>query len=203
MRDDEPPGWALPSWDALDVGTRPAIRSGQGRPAGTFGPRILGVTEVTRAVRDALREDPRLGDLWVEGEVGRVTISSAGHAYFTLRDQKSQLACVFFREDRQGSAFEPQAGMRVVVHGRIDVFDAQGVYQCYVAAIQPAGFGDLALRFEQTKARLAAEGLFEARRKRPLPARPRRSGSSRASRARRSTTSGACWRGAGRSSRSW
>ena len=172
MRDREPPGWALPSWDALDVGTRPAARPGPGRPPGTFGLRILGVTEVTRVVRDTLRDDPRLGDLWVEGEVGRVTVSSAGHAYFTLRDEKSQLACVFFREDRQASAFEPQAGMRVVVHGRIDVFDAQGVYQCYVAAIQPAGFGDLALRLEQTKARLAAEGLFEAKRKRPLPARP-------------------------------
>ena len=67
--------------------------------------------------------------------------------------------------------------MRVVVHGRIHVFDAQGVYQCYVAAIQPAGFGDLALRFEQTKARLAAEGLFEARRKRSSPARPAMIGS--------------------------
>ena len=172
MPDHEPPDWALPSWDALDIGTRPVSRSGPGRPAGTFGPRVLGVTEVTHAVRDALRDDPRLGDLWVEGEVGRVTVSSAGHAYFTLRDEKSQLACVFFREERQASAFEPQSGMRVVVHGRIDVFDAQGVYQCYVAAIQPAGFGDLALRFEQTKARLAAEGLFDAGRKRPLPARP-------------------------------
>ncbi len=173
-RDTEPPDWALPAWDALDIGARPAARPGPGRPAGTsgsagpsgpagpFGIRILGVTEVTRAVRETLREDPRLGDLWVEGEVGRVTVSSAGHAYFTLRDEKSQLACVFFREDRQGSAFEPQSGMRVVVHGRIDVFDAQGVYQCYVSAIQPAGFGDLALRFEQTKARLAAEGLFDA-----------------------------------------
>ena len=172
MPGPEPPDWALPSWDALDVGARPASRTGAARPPGTFGLRILGVTEVTRAVRDAIREDPRLADLWVEGEVGRVTVSSAGHAYFTLRDEKSQLACVFFREDRQASAFEPQAGMHVVVHGRIDVFDAQGVYQCYVTAIQPAGFGDLALRFEQTKARLAAEGLFEARRKRPLPARP-------------------------------
>jgi exodeoxyribonuclease VII large subunit len=169
---DEPPDWALPSWDALDVGTRPAGRRGQGRPAGTFGLRVLGVTEVTHAVRDSLRDDPRLGDLWVEGEVGRVTVSSAGHAYFTLRDERSQLACVFFREDRQASAFEPQAGLRAVVHGRIDVFDAQGVYQCYVAAIQPAGFGDLALRFEQAKARLAAEGLFDTARKRPLPARP-------------------------------
>jgi exodeoxyribonuclease VII large subunit len=170
--DDEPPDWALPAWDAIDLGTRPPDRSRPGRPAGTFGLRILGVTEVTHAVRDALREDPRLADLWVEGEVGRVTVSSAGHAYFTLRDEKSQLACVFFREDRQASAFEPQSGMRVIVHGRIDVFDAQGVYQCYVAAIQPAGFGDLALRFEQTKARLAAEGLFDAKRKRPLPVRP-------------------------------
>jgi len=169
---DEPPDWALPSWDALDVGARRHGRGGPGRPAGSFGPRVLGVTEVTHAVRDALRDDPRLGDLWVEGEVGRVTVSSAGHAYFTLRDEKSQLACVFFREDRRMSAFEPQAGLRVVVHGRIDVFDAQGVYQCYVAAIQPAGFGDLALRFEQAKARLAAEGLFDAGRKRPLPARP-------------------------------
>ena len=168
----EPPDWALPRWDALEIGTRPAARQGAGRPPGTFGVRILGVSEVTRAVRDALRADPRLGDLWVEGEVGRVTVSSAGHAYFTLRDEKSQLACVFFREDRLASAFEPQAGMRVVVHGRIDVFDVQGVYQCYVAAIQPAGFGDLALRFEQTKARLAAEGLFDATRKRPLPVRP-------------------------------
>ena len=172
MPGPEPPDWALPSWDALDVGARPASRSGSARPPGTFGLRILGVTEVTRAVRDAIREDPRLADLWVEGEVGRVTVSSAGHAYFTLRDERSQLACVFFREDRQASAFEPQTGMRVVVHGRIDVFDAQGVYQCYVTAIQPAGFGDLAQRFEQTKARLAAEGLFEVRRKRPLPARP-------------------------------
>jgi exodeoxyribonuclease VII large subunit len=172
MSREGPPDWALPAWDALDVGTRPPTRTAAGRPAGTFGVRILGVTEVTHAVRSALRDDPRLGDLWVEGEVGRVTVSSAGHAYFTLRDEKSQLACVFFREDRQASAFEPQAGMRVVVHGRIDVFDAQGVYQCYVAAIQPAGFGDLALHFEQTKARLAAAGLFEAGRKRPLPARP-------------------------------
>ena len=173
MGDAEPPDWALPAWDALDTGSRAPGRPGAGRPAGTFGLRVLGVTEVTRAVRDAIREDPRLTDLWVEGEVGRVTVSAAGHAYFTLRDERSQLACVFFREDRQVSAFEPQAGMRVVVHGRIDVFDAQGVYQCYVSAIQPAGFGDLALRFEQTKARLAAEGLFDARRKRALPTRPR------------------------------
>ncbi len=134
--------------------------------------RILQVSDVTKAVRDAVRADERLRDVWVEGEVGRVTVSSAGHAYFTLKDDRSQLACVFFRDDRQASPFEPRTGFRVVVRGRVDVFESQGVYQLYVASIQPAGFGDLALRFEELKARLAAEGLFDAHRKRPLPVRP-------------------------------
>ncbi len=164
MGDREPPDWALPSWDALEP---PA-----GWIAGRDTPLVLGVSEVTRAVRDALRGDPRLADVWVEGEVGRVTVSAAGHAYFTLKDARSQLACVWFRDDRMRSSFEVRAGLQVVVHGRIDIFDVQGVYQCYVAAVQPAGLGDLALRFEATKARLAAEGLFDAGRKRPLPVRP-------------------------------
>jgi len=123
-------------------------------------------------VRDAVRAEASLRDVWVEGEVGRVTVSSAGHCYFTLKDERSQLACVFFRDDRLASPFEARTGLRVVVHGRIDLFEAQGVYQLYVSAVQPAGFGDLALRFEALKARLAAEGLFDSSRKRPLPYRP-------------------------------
>jgi len=165
MGDREPPDWARPAWDASE---QLAARRAPERDA----PRVMGVSDVTRAVRDALRGDPRLADVWVEGEVGRVTVSSAGHAYFTLKDARSQLACVWFRDDRIRSSFDARAGLHVVVHGRIDVFDAQGVYQCYVAAVQPAGLGDLALRFEATKARLAAEGLFDAARKRPLPPRP-------------------------------
>ena len=137
-----------------------------------FALKILGVSEVTRAVRDAVRADASLRDVWVEGEVGRVTISSAGHCYFTLKDAKSQLACVFFRDDRLASPFEARTGLRVVVHGRIDLFESQGVYQLYVASVQPAGFGDLALQFEALKARLAAQGLFDSARKRPLPYRP-------------------------------
>ena len=164
MSPGEPPDWALPAWDALDPGAGPT-RS----PAGL---RIIGVSEVTRAVRELLRSDARLADLWVEGEVGRVTVSAAGHAYFTLKDDRSQLACVFFRDDRLASPFEPRTGLRVVAHGHLDVFEPQGVYQLYVTAVQPAGLGDLALRFEATKARLAAEGLFATARKRPLPRRP-------------------------------
>ncbi|MFL5768574.1 MAG: exodeoxyribonuclease VII large subunit [Chloroflexota bacterium] len=141
-------------------------------PPGTFGLRILGVSEVARAVRDAVRADERLRDVWVEGEVGRVTVSSAGHAYFSLKDDRSALQCVWFRDERVRSAFQPQAGLRIVVHGRVDLFEPQGALQLYVESIQPAGFGDLALRFEALKARLAAEGLFETARKRPLPPRP-------------------------------
>ena len=188
----EPPDWALPSWDAIPAEpaeptarpTRPlnpapgatgggvAGSGGSTTAPGTFGLRILGVSEVTRAIRGAVRADPRLTDLWVEGEIGRVTVSSAGHAYFALKDERNQLQCVWFRDDRLRSAFEAQAGLRVVAHGRVDVFEPQGALQLYVDSIQPSGRGDLTLRFEALKARLAAEGLFDPARKRSLPQRP-------------------------------
>jgi exodeoxyribonuclease VII large subunit len=141
-------------------------------PPGTFGVRILAVSEAAKVLASLIRADERLRDLWVEGEVGRVTISAAGHAYFTLKDEKSQLQCVWFRDDRVRSAFQPQAGLRVVVHGRMDLYEPQGALQLYVESLQPSGVGDLAIRFEQLKAKLAAEGLFDSGRKRPLPSRP-------------------------------
>jgi exodeoxyribonuclease VII large subunit len=183
-RSDEPPDWALPSWDSLGIGPGGAkggaggtSGAAPGGPAGSLLPpatrlRILGVSEVTRAVRDAIRGDDRLRDIWVEGEVGRVTISSAGHGYFNLKDERSQLSCIWFRDDRLSSPFEAQVGLRIVAHGRLDVFEPGGAYQLYVSAIQPAGFGDLAIKFEALKARLSAEGLFDRDRKRPIPARP-------------------------------
>lgn len=172
-RRSDPPDWALPAWDAIDDPVAPSVAAAAPAPSEPgFALKILGVSEVTRAVRDAVRVDPGLRDVWVEGEVGRVTVSSAGHCYFTLKDERSQLACVFFRDDRLASPFEARTGLRVVVHGRVDIFEAQGVYQLYVATVQPAGFGDLALQFEALKARLAAEGLFDSARKRPLPYRP-------------------------------
>ena len=139
---------------------------------GTFGVRILGVSEATRAIATLVRSDENLRDLWVEGEVGRVTISTAGHAYFSLKDEKAQLQCVWFRDDRLRSAFQPQTGLRIVAHGRIDLYEPQGTLQLYVESIQPSGVGDLAIRFEQLKARLAEEGLFDSARKRGLPSRP-------------------------------
>lgn len=136
------------------------------------GLRILSVGEAARAIATTVRADEQLRDLWVEGEVGRVTISSAGHAYFALKDDRAQLQCVWFRDERVRSPFQPQTGIRVVAHGRVDVYEAQGALQLYVDSIQPSGVGDFAIRFEQLKAKLAAEGLFATERKRPLPSRP-------------------------------
>ncbi len=171
-RSPEPPDGMLPPWDAVPDDADNARRSGAAA-AGSFGLRVRGVTEVTRAIRDRVRSDEGLRDLWVEGEVGRVTVSTAGHAYFTLKDARAQLQCVWFRDERVRSPFQPQTGLLVVAHGRMDLFEPQGALQLYVESLQPSGFGNLAVRFEQTKARLAAEGLFDAARKRPLPVRPR------------------------------
>lgn len=164
------PPWSLPSWDALEP-PEPGGDRGPVAP-GTFGLRIWSVGEVTRAIRAAVRADERLRELWVEGEVGRVTISSAGHAYFTLKDADAQLACVWFRDERLASAFEVRTGLRVVARGRIDLYEPTGALQLYVATVQPAGFGDLALRLEALKAKLATEGLFDRSRKRAIPERP-------------------------------
>jgi exodeoxyribonuclease VII large subunit len=161
QRDDRP-------WDAW---LRPDGVPDETSPVG--GPRIRSVGELTRVVRDRLRGASELRDVWVEGEVGQVSVSAAGHAYLTLKDASAQLRCVIFRDERARIPFEPQTGLKVVVHGRIDVFEQQGAYQLYVDALQPAGYGDLALRLEALRAKLAAEGLFESARKRPLPDWPR------------------------------
>ena len=158
-------------WDELISRCRSRIP--QRAAATPAGPRVLSVADVTRLVRDTLRGVPQLARVWVEGEVGQVSVSSAGHCYFTLKDERAQLRCMIFRDDRLALPLEPRTGLRIIANGRIDVFEPQGAYQLYVDTLQPAGFGDLALRFEATKARLTAEGLFDATRKRPLPRWPR------------------------------
>src|SRR5688572_6975725 len=133
---------------------------------------IMSVGELTGLIKNTLRTQPRLREVWVEGEVGQVSISAAGHCYFTLKDERAQLKCVIFRDERLMMPFEARTGLRLIAQGSVDVFDQQGVYQLYVRSLQPSGFGDLALQFEALKAKLAAEGLFEQARKRPLPPMP-------------------------------
>ncbi|MEA2621714.1 MAG: exodeoxyribonuclease large subunit, partial [Chloroflexota bacterium] len=160
---------------AGEPGAAPNASAGpsSGASGAVPSPRILSVGDLTRLVRQTIQDAPGLRDVWVEGEVGQVSVSSAGHCYFTLKDERAQLRCMIFRDDRLAIPFQPLTGLRLVAHGRLDLFEPQGTYQLYVDTLQPSGFGDLALRFEALKAKLAAEGLFDAKRRRPLPPQPR------------------------------
>jgi len=144
--------------------------------ASTLPPRILRVTDLNRRVRALLDGDPTLADVWVEGEISTPSFPPSGHCFFTLKDSASQVRAVIFREELARSAVRPQHGMAVICHGRVRAYEPQGVYQLYVESITPAGAGDLHAPYEQLRARLATEGLFDADRKRPLPRWPRRIG---------------------------
>ena len=133
--------------------------------------RIVGVSELTGYLRSLLEEDYYLQDTWVRGEITNYTQSSAGHRYFSIKDAYASLRCVLFRGN--GSSVPPlRNGMAVFVHGRLSVYEARGDVQFYVDAVEDAGLGELHLRFEALKARLEAEGLFEAERKRAIPRSP-------------------------------
>lgn len=136
--------------------------------------RIYTVPELTAAIRAAL--DERFQDIWVSGEVSGMKAAASGHYYFTLKERDAQLSCVAFRSAHRFWKFKPQDGLAVLARGRIDVYEARGAYQLQVEALEPRGFGALQLAFEQLKKKLAAEGLFAAERKRPLPRFPRRIG---------------------------
>ena len=132
------------------------------------------VSELNLRIRDLLENEFR--DLWVEGEVSNFRAAQSGHLYFTLKDEKSQIRCVCFRDQVRGLKFRPEDGLHVTVRGSVSVYEPRGEYQIYVSHIEPVGLGALQLAFEQLKKTLAAEGLFDAERKKPLPALPRRIG---------------------------
>ncbi len=136
----------------------------------------LSVTELTVHIRAVLENDPILWDISVQGEVSNMTRASSGHWYFTLKDSAAQLKCVMWRSSVERQSYTPQNGDALVAHGRIGVYEASGVYQLYADSVRPAGTGDLYRQFEQLKAQLEAEGLFEPERKRPIPAFPRQIG---------------------------
>jgi exodeoxyribonuclease VII large subunit len=146
------------------------------RPAVQAVPRILRVSDLNRRVRQLLDSDLSLADVWVEGEVSQPSFPPSGHCFFTLKDAQSQIRAVLFREELSVANVRPEHGMQVIVHGRLRAYEPQGVYQLYVMTLTPAGAGDLHQRYEQLRARLAAEGLFDDARKRPLPRWPRRIG---------------------------
>jgi exodeoxyribonuclease VII large subunit len=135
-------------------------------------PHVLSVTELTRSVRELI--EGRLGEVWVEGEVGNYRRQASGHQYFTLKDDRCQLPCVlFFRPGLRHASMTLAEGMLVHVRGTMTVYEARGQYQLNVNLVQAAGAGLLAAKFEALKRKLSAEGLFDADRKRPIPRFPK------------------------------
>ena len=134
-------------------------------------PRIFSVAEVTRAVRGVL--ETAFDEVWVEGEVSNFRQQASGHQYFTLKDADSQLACVQFARGSWRKAVQLSDGMLVQAKGRLTVYEARGQYQLVVSLVQAAGEGALLAKYEMLKRKLAAEGLFDAERKRELPKFPR------------------------------
>ncbi len=132
------------------------------------------VSELTARIRDLLAKN--FTDIWVVGEISNCREAQSGHIYFTLKDDRAQVRCVFFKQHQRGIKFRPEDGLQMTVRGSISVYEARGEYQIYVENLEPVGLGALQLAFEQLKKRLEAEGLFAAERKKPLPLLPSRIG---------------------------
>lgn len=137
---------------------------------------VRSVTQVTRYIKFLLDGDPELTDLWVEGEVSNLRRAESGHWYFTLKDEGAELPCVMWRSYVGLVGWLPRQGDWVDAHGSISVYEQGGRYQFYVDALERGGVGLRWQEFLALKARLEAEGLFDASRKRPLPRWPRRIG---------------------------
>ncbi|MCE9945402.1 exodeoxyribonuclease VII large subunit [Aeromonas rivipollensis] len=132
---------------------------------------IFTVTRLNSAVRMILEQD--LGLVWLTGELSNLAMPSSGHWYFSLKDISAQVRCAMFKGNNRRVPFRPQDGMQVLVQARVSLYEPRGDYQLIIESMQPAGDGMLALRFEELKRRLDAEGLFDEGRKRPLPREPR------------------------------
>jgi exodeoxyribonuclease VII large subunit len=137
-------------------------------------PRIYTVSELTTEIR-LLLEDALPG-VWVEGEISNARSPSSGHVYFTLKDPETQIQVVMFRAASRQLKFQPRDGLAVLAYGALSVYEPRGQYQLIAEYLEPRGRGALQLAFEQLKARLDAEGLFDDARKRQIPVLPRRIG---------------------------
>ncbi len=136
----------------------------------SFPARILTVSQLTRLIRGTLEE--HFLDLWLEGEVSNLRAPGSGHLYCTLKDHESQIRVVLFRSTALRLRFALREGLQVIVRGRLTLYEPRGEYQLIVEYVEPKGIGALQLAFEQLKERLAAEGLFDAAKKRAIPIFP-------------------------------
>jgi exodeoxyribonuclease VII large subunit len=136
--------------------------------------RCYTVAELTGEMRDVLSTE--FSDVWVSGEISGAKLPASGHYYFTLKDESAQIRCVCYKMTARYLKFKPQDGVAVLARGRVDLYDVRGEVQLIVETLEPQGHGALQFAFEQLKRKLAAEGLFDAGRKRALPTLPERIG---------------------------
>jgi len=136
--------------------------------------RIWTVRDLVASVRTHVERE--YGDTWMEGEISNFRAHDSGHLYFTLKDQNAQIRAVMFRSQAKLLRFRPENGMQIVLRGRVTIYEDRGELQVSAEYLEPKGAGALQVAFEQLKAKLDAEGLFEAARKKPIPTLPRRIG---------------------------
>ncbi len=137
---------------------------------------VRSVSEITDFLKRLIAGQPDLQDVWVQGQVSNYSKSAAGHIYFTLKDEKSQIRCALFRRDAALLRFLPRDGEEVLVRGQMGIYAARGEYQITVKKVEPLGIGALQRAFEELKQQLADEGLFDVHHKKPLPGFPKKIG---------------------------
>jgi len=135
---------------------------------------LLTVTQLNGRIKSLIDNDPMLMQVAVAGELSNYKVYPSGHHYFTLKDAESSIRCVMFKGSAMKMRFKPENGMGVTALGRVSVFPRDGAYQLYCTGMMPTGMGDLHMAYEQLKAKLQAEGLFDSRYKKPIPRFPKR-----------------------------
>jgi exodeoxyribonuclease VII large subunit len=151
-----------------------SIRTGPGRPGPAAERDIYSVSRLNKEVRLLLESGMPM--LWLEGEISNYAAPASGHWYVTLKDSQAQVRCAMWRQRNSLLRFRPKEGMLVLARARVGLYEPRGEYQLIVEHLEESGEGALKREFEKLKAKLAAEGLFAAERKKPLPAIPRRIG---------------------------
>ena len=137
---------------------------------------VITITELNNYIKNLFEGDSYLGNVWIKGEISNFKFHSTGHLYFSLKDDGSVIRAVMFRGSASKLVFVPENGMKVIVHGRITSFVRDGQYQIYIDAMEPDGIGALYIAYEQLKRKLEAMGLFDSKRKKPIPKIPSRIG---------------------------
>ncbi len=137
--------------------------------------RPLRISEITRRIKDLLTRDPKLQDVWIQGEVSSFTVARSGHIYYSLKDREAQITCVMWSSSARRQKWLPEEGDEIRAYGKVDVYAPRGNYQFISSQLEPEGRGSLYAEFERLRARMQAEGLFD-RPKKPIPAYPQRIG---------------------------